>query len=66
MNSKFNSDAKIYVYDRYGKLLKNIQPDGQGWDGTFNNGQVPSDDYWYVLKLDATQAEIRGHFTLKR
>ena len=65
VNSKFNSDAKIYVYDRYGKLLKNIQPDGQGWDGTFNNGQVPSDDYWYVLFLEDGRT-TKGHFALKR
>jgi gliding motility-associated-like protein len=65
VNSKFNSNAKIYVFDRYGKLLKNIQPDGQGWDGTFDNQPVTSDDYWYVLYLEDGRT-AKGHFALKR
>ncbi|WP_405569008.1 T9SS type B sorting domain-containing protein, partial [Winogradskyella sp. Asnod2-B02-A] len=30
------SNAKIYIFDRYGKLLKQLSPDGNGWDGTYN------------------------------
>ncbi|MDN3494292.1 T9SS type B sorting domain-containing protein, partial [Winogradskyella bathintestinalis] len=30
------NDAKIYIFDRYGKLLKQISPGGTGWDGTYN------------------------------
>ncbi|MEP5207649.1 T9SS type B sorting domain-containing protein, partial [Nonlabens ulvanivorans] len=29
------SNAKIYIFDRYGKLLKQLSSDGNGWDGTF-------------------------------
>src|SRR5690606_39444214 len=28
--------AKIYIFDRYGKLLKQLSPTGSGWDGTYN------------------------------
>ena len=24
-------EAKIYIFDRYGKLLKEIRPSGRGW-----------------------------------
>jgi gliding motility-associated-like protein len=33
---KPESNAKIYIFDRYGKLLKEIRPWSDGWDGTFN------------------------------
>jgi gliding motility-associated-like protein len=29
-------DPKLYVFDRYGKLLKQLYPNGPGWDGTYN------------------------------
>ncbi|TXK71823.1 T9SS type B sorting domain-containing protein, partial [Mesonia sp. HuA40] len=31
-----NIGAKIFIFDRYGKLLKQLSPSGPGWDGTFN------------------------------
>ncbi|MEM6684554.1 MAG: T9SS type B sorting domain-containing protein, partial [Bacteroidota bacterium] len=62
--------AKIYIFDRYGKLLKQISPSGQGWDGTFNGSPMPSQDYWfrveYVDPFDGTPKEFINHFTLKR
>ncbi|MEM8522526.1 T9SS type B sorting domain-containing protein [Flavobacterium sp. PL12] len=65
INLAFNSNSTIYIFDRYGKLLKQLNPLSQGWDGTFNGIHLPSDDYWYTLKLeDGRQA--KGHFSLKR
>jgi len=60
--------AKIYIFDRFGKLLKQISPLGPGWDGTFNGNPLPSSDYWFRVeyKENDTQKEFRGHFTLKR
>jgi gliding motility-associated-like protein len=62
--------AKIYIFDRYGKLLKQISPAGQGWDGTFNGSPMPSNDYWfrveYIDPFDGTPKEFINHFTLKR
>ena len=64
MESYPNSDLKIF--DRYGKLIKELTPGSTGWDGSFNGQELPSSDYWFVLKLDPTSQEKRGHFSLKR
>jgi len=60
--------AKIYIFDRYGKLLKQISPIGDGWDGTYNGSPLPSSDYWFQVEYteNETRKEFRGHFTLKR
>ncbi|MEZ4855571.1 MAG: T9SS type B sorting domain-containing protein [Gelidibacter sp.] len=62
--------AKIYIFDRFGKLLKQISPSGQGWNGTYNGEQMPSSDYWftveYVEPTTNQQKEFKAHFTLKR
>jgi gliding motility-associated-like protein len=64
--------AKIYIYDRYGKLLKQLSPLGPGWDGTFNGENLPATDYWFTISLDAnfdvevTVREFSGHFSLIR
>jgi gliding motility-associated-like protein len=57
--------SKIYIFDRYGKLLKQIAPLGNGWDGIFNNTRLPSTDYWFVLELTNGKT-VKGHFALIR
>ncbi|RXJ51513.1 T9SS type B sorting domain-containing protein [Gelidibacter gilvus] len=57
--------AKIFIYDRYGKLLKQLSPSSKGWDGTFNGKMLPTDDYWFKVLLDDGR-EFMNHFTLKR
>jgi len=57
-------DSQVYIYDRFGKLLKAVKNKTVIWDGTFNDQLMPTSDYWYVIKIAGT--EIKGHFTLKR
>ena len=63
-------NAKIYIFDRYGKMLKQISPSGEGWDGTFNGKPMPAQDYWfkvdYIDPLSGTLNTFRSNFTLKR
>jgi len=63
-------ETKIYIFDRYGKLLKEIRPQGRGWDGTYNGALMPSSDYWFTVHyLDLSTNKIKqhkAHFTLKR
>ncbi|WP_142783291.1 T9SS type B sorting domain-containing protein [Changchengzhania lutea] len=58
----------VYIYDRYGKLLKTLPSTSMGWDGTFNGYNMPADDYWFLAKVkkDGTDFDVRGHFSLKR
>ncbi|HQK39992.1 MAG TPA: T9SS type B sorting domain-containing protein, partial [Flavobacterium alvei] len=66
VNADFNSNSTIYIFDRYGKLLKQWVPSSsEGWDGTFNGSPMPGDDYWYTIKLEDGR-EAKGHFSLKR
>jgi len=63
-------NSLVSIFDRYGKLLKQISPLGNGWDGTFNGGQLPSSDYWFVVEFlepsDGIVRQFRAHFSLKR
>jgi gliding motility-associated-like protein len=65
INSRLNAETIIYIFDRYGKLIKQLSPLSQGWDGTFNGNQMPSSDYWYSVQLEDGRI-IKGHFSLKR
>ncbi|MFT3795687.1 T9SS type B sorting domain-containing protein [Flavobacterium sp.] len=64
-NADYNKNATIMIFDRYGKLLKQISPIGSGWDGTYNGREMPGDDYWYHIKLEDNRI-VKGHFALKR
>jgi len=62
--------SKIYLFDRYGKLIKSLKPsDATGWDGTYNGNPLPATDYWFELfyedRLGASKT-FRSHFSLKR
>ena len=63
-------NSKIYIFDRYGKFIKQISTSGIGWDGTYNGAQMPSTDYWFKLEytdLDTGNLKIfKAHFSLKR
>lgn len=65
ISANLNNQMIIYIFDRYGKLLKQINPLYEGWDGSLNGQQLPSDDYWYSLILK-DGGMLKGHFTLKR
>lgn len=69
-NIKGVQSAALYIFDRYGKLLKQIQPaEYGGWDGTYNGEPMPSSDYWFTLLYQSSHGkpkEFRAHFSLKR
>ncbi len=66
------TNPDIFIFDRYGKLLKQIDENSPGWDGTFNGRALPSSDYWFKLEYDRDDQGVvvasttRKHFTLLR
>lgn len=64
------NNVKIHIFDRYGKLLKQISPKGEGWDGTVNGAALPSSDYWFIVEFEdpisGAMKQFKSHFTLKR
>lgn len=65
VNTYFYPNSKIYIFDRYGKLLADVDPKGIGWNGIFEGRQLPATDYWFVVQLDNGRI-IKGHFSLMR
>ena len=65
VNAQFQPNSSIYIFDRYGKLLKQIATTSNGWDGTFNGDRMRSDDYWFKVMLQDGRT-FMGHFSLKR
>ena len=61
--------ASIKIFNRFGKLIKEIRPSGNGWDGRFNGTNLTGSDYWFVVDYmdsDGDEAQYRSHFSLKR
>ena len=65
IDSRLNAKTKIRVFDRYGKLLTEINPLSPGWNGMYNNSHLPADDYWYTIELTNGRL-VKGHFSLIR
>ncbi|WP_415711149.1 T9SS type B sorting domain-containing protein, partial [Flavobacterium branchiophilum] len=68
---KSQPNTKIYIFDRNGKLLKQLSAtsvnQNEGWDGTLNGAQLPSTDYWFTVDyIEKTLAkQFKAHFSLK-
>ena len=64
--------AIVSIYDRFGKLLAQLDAADSEWDGSYNGELLPESDYWF--KLTYTRADgqivtaqyINNHFSLKR
>jgi len=69
INDPSMSISRVIIFDRYGKLIKQLDPASGGWDGTFNGRELPADDYWFLIYYRGTGSvpeEYKGNFTLKR
>ena len=60
-------DMTFDIFDRYGRKVVTLRV-GQKWDGTYNGVELPTGDYWYVVRLNDNRdtREFVGHFTLYR
>ena len=63
-------NAQVFIFDRHGKLLKQLSATSEGWNGFFNGSIMPSSDYWFkVIYTEPTSGEVKeytNHFSLKR
>jgi len=64
-NIKTRPNTTINIFDRFGKLLKQLDSNSSGWNGTFNGQNLPSGDYWFTLTL-LNGNTVKSNFTLKR
>ncbi|WP_033958859.1 T9SS type B sorting domain-containing protein [Psychroserpens jangbogonensis] len=65
LSEQFQPNTQILIFDRFGKLLAEIDPLGAGWDGTYNGNDMPSSDYWFFVTLQDGRV-FKSHFALKR
>ncbi len=62
------NSSKLIIFDRYGRLLKQLTPGTDGWDGTINGTPLPADDYWFSVQYveNGVAKEYKSHFSLVR
>lgn len=59
-------EASLKIFDRFGKLVGVINASKTSWDGNYKGLNLPSTDYWYIIYINDTMPEIKGHFSMKR
>jgi hypothetical protein len=58
-------DSRVFIFDRFGRVLVEYAGTAFRWDGLINNVPAPVDSYWYLVKLNENES-LRGNFTLMR
>ncbi|WP_298305982.1 T9SS type B sorting domain-containing protein, partial [Flavobacterium sp.] len=58
----------LAIFDRYGKLIKELNKTSKEWNGTYNGQNIRSDDYWFTLTYieNGFERTFKSHFSLKR
>ncbi|MFY9244118.1 MAG: T9SS type B sorting domain-containing protein, partial [Polaribacter sp.] len=70
-NQTFYPNAKINIFNRFGKLVAQEPIDGQGWNGMSQGKLMPSGDYWFDVTLTPANMNKptinkKGNFSLLR
>ncbi|MEX0289866.1 MAG: T9SS type B sorting domain-containing protein, partial [Flavobacteriaceae bacterium] len=67
-NTEIFPEILTIIFDRYGREVYRMGYGDPGWDGIYQNSELPTGDYWYVIKLRGADddREFVGHFTLYR
>jgi gliding motility-associated-like protein len=58
-------NATVIIFDRYSKILTELNALNPEWNGKYIGKELPADDYWFQLNLNEGKI-IKGHFSLKR
>ncbi|WP_064965719.1 T9SS type B sorting domain-containing protein [Tenacibaculum ovolyticum] len=71
--ANIDPNAKIEIFDRFGKLINKVTPADIGWDGSYNGALMPGNDYWFKVDYKESDSEgnqflrnASGHFSLLR
>jgi len=61
------SNLTFSIFDRYGRKVATLRA-GEKWDGKYEGMELPTGDYWFVVKLNDPKdnRDFVGHFTLYR
>ncbi len=69
-NANIIPNSKIYIFDRFGKVMAKIDPNGLGWDGLYLGKPVPATDYWFRAEYVDPNTNLprtaKGHFSIVR
>ncbi|MDO7173828.1 T9SS type B sorting domain-containing protein [Mariniflexile sp. AS56] len=60
LGTEYSNTSKISVFDRYGKLVKQLGATSDSWDGTFRGVLLPNSDYWFLAELSNANNETIG------
>lgn len=62
LSSAFFQSATVYIFNRFGKLVAEIDLNSNGWNGMLNGQVLPSTDYWFSVEL----VDLKGNIRIKK
>ena len=68
-DASFYKMSQISIFDRFGKLIYQIEPNSQGWNGDYQGKKLPSNSYWFrvlLTDINGNTIEKSGNFSLIR
>jgi gliding motility-associated-like protein len=66
-NIELYPNMHMQIYNKWGGLVFNLEGDYMPWDGTQNERPLPSEVYYYILKLNNEENDVlTGNITIIR
>jgi gliding motility-associated-like protein len=61
---EFYPDAKVMLFDQWGRILLDETNYKNTWDGTLDGKALPDGTYFYVISLTGTERVYKGLLTI--
>ncbi len=62
---EYFTDSRITIFNRLGgKVFDSKENRKTSWDGAFNGKTLPTGTYFYIIRLDKSGKEIKGHVNI--
>lgn len=59
-------DNEVFVYNIYGNEVYSKKKYTNDWQGTYNGAALPDGTYFYIIKINDNQSEIKGSLDILR
>lgn len=59
-------ENEVFVYNIYGNIVYTKKKYTNDWQGTYNGAALPDGTYFYVIKINDNQSEIKGSLDILR
>jgi gliding motility-associated-like protein len=62
----YSDECRVFIYDRRGNLIAEFKNYNNDFDGSWNDKELPTGTYYYLIRCDGLADPYKGDLTIIR